>query len=161
MANDVAATLVERGKRYGDFAGHARYTQALKRVFQSSPNWAIMDDDQREALEMVAHKIGRILNGDPHYPDSWHDMAGYPKLVDDRLQAESKVSGTLPEPKVPASDSFREKPSVAAPTPAPAPVAPAPAIKPPVSGPVTPPPASGPVTPPAASGPVSGPVKRD
>lgn len=41
--------------------------------------------DQRESLEMVMHKIARIINGDPNYADSWHDIAGYAKLVADRL----------------------------------------------------------------------------
>ena len=27
----------------------------------------------------------RIVNGDPHYHDSWHDIVGYAKLVADRL----------------------------------------------------------------------------
>jgi hypothetical protein len=40
---------------------------------------------QREALEMIAHKIARIINGDPNYADSWVDIAGYAKLVADRL----------------------------------------------------------------------------
>ena len=53
-----------------------------------SPNWPGLTDAQREALEMVAHKIGRILNGDPNYHDSWHDIVGYAKLVADRLQRE-------------------------------------------------------------------------
>lgn len=35
---------------------------------------------------MTAHKLGRILNGDPHYADSWIDIAGYNKLVADRLE---------------------------------------------------------------------------
>jgi hypothetical protein len=34
---------------------------------------------------MIAHKIGRILNGDPNYADSWIDIAGYAQLVADRL----------------------------------------------------------------------------
>jgi hypothetical protein len=34
---------------------------------------------------MVAHKIARIINGDPNYSDSWVDVAGYAKLVADRL----------------------------------------------------------------------------
>lgn len=34
---------------------------------------------------MIAHKLGRIINGDPNYSDSWHDIAGYAKLVADRL----------------------------------------------------------------------------
>jgi hypothetical protein len=41
--------------------------------------------DQREALEMIAHKIARIVNGDPNYADSWLDIAGYAQLVADRL----------------------------------------------------------------------------
>lgn len=31
---------------------------------------------------MIQHKIGRILNGDPAYADSWHDIAGYATLVE-------------------------------------------------------------------------------
>ena len=45
-----------------------------------------LEPDQREALEMLALKIARILNGDPNYADSWHDVAGYATLVADRLQ---------------------------------------------------------------------------
>lgn len=82
----IDATLAERGDRYGSFTGHARITQALKAAMIASPNWATLADDQREALEMVAHKIGRILNGDPDYHDSWHDIIGYTKLVADRLE---------------------------------------------------------------------------
>lgn len=84
---DIAATLEQRGSRYGSFDGHARITQNLKRAMADSPNWSDLADDQRETLEMVAHKIGRILNGDPDYDDSWVDIAGYAKLIADRLQA--------------------------------------------------------------------------
>jgi hypothetical protein len=34
---------------------------------------------------MVAHKIGRIINGDPQYIDSWTDIIGYTRLVEKRL----------------------------------------------------------------------------
>jgi hypothetical protein len=44
--------------------------------------------DQREALEMIAHKIARILNGDPNYSDNWIDVAGYATLVANRLEKE-------------------------------------------------------------------------
>lgn len=87
--NGVDATLAERGSRYGSFTGHARITQALKRAMVDSPNWSLLLDDQREALEMVAHKIGRILNGDPNYLDSWHDIIGYTRLVETRLALDS------------------------------------------------------------------------
>ena len=84
-APDIAATLSERGSRYGSFTGHARITQSIKRAMIDSPNWATLADDQRETLEMVAHKVGRILNGDADYHDSWHDIIGYTKLIADRL----------------------------------------------------------------------------
>lgn len=83
---DLAATLKERGSRHGEFRDHANYSQSLKSVMQRSPNWAVMEDMHREGLEMIAHKIARILSGDPNYADNWHDIAGYAKLVDDRLQ---------------------------------------------------------------------------
>lgn len=82
---DINSTLEERGNRYGKFVGHAAITQDLKMVMRKSANWSVLKPDQKEALEMVAHKIGRILNGDPDYHDSWHDIVGYTKLVADRL----------------------------------------------------------------------------
>lgn len=77
--------LAERGARYGVFLKHALITQRLKAVMADTPNWVLLDDDMVEALEMVAHKIGRVLNGDPSYADSWVDIAGYAQLVADRL----------------------------------------------------------------------------
>lgn len=81
----IDATLVERGACYGLFPEHARITQALKAAMVDSPKWATLRPDQKEALEMIQHKIGRILNGDPDYHDSWHDIVGYTKLVADDL----------------------------------------------------------------------------
>jgi hypothetical protein len=85
---DIDKTLQTRGGRYGDFREHARVTQAIKRAMAAAPNWPRLTDDKREALEMVAHKIGRILNGDPEYRDSWHDGIGYLRLIEQHLEAE-------------------------------------------------------------------------
>ena len=81
----IDAVLNERGSRYGEFEGHALITQELKNVMRSTANWSELTFAQREALEMVAHKIGRILNGDPNYKDSWTDIIGYTRLVEQRL----------------------------------------------------------------------------
>jgi hypothetical protein len=89
--NDIAATLVQRGNRYGKFTGHAKITQTLKKAMRATDNWEKLSDDQKESLEMVAHKIGRVLNGDPDYDDSWIDIAGYAKLVADRLTTGKEV----------------------------------------------------------------------
>jgi len=88
MTADISETLAERGNRYGSFTGHAAVTQRLKTTMAGSDKWHLLAPDQKEALEMIAHKIGRILNGDPNYHDSWHDIVGYAKLVADRLALE-------------------------------------------------------------------------
>lgn len=87
MNLNVNETLKERGDRYGSFVGHAEVTQVLKQniaVALKKRN-KVLADDQQEALDMICHKIGRIINGDADYADSWHDIAGYASLVDKRL----------------------------------------------------------------------------
>lgn len=84
----VENLLHERGKRYGPFESHAEITQSIKRAMHAVDGWMRLSADQEEALEMIAHKIGRILNGDPNYDDSWVDIAGYAMLVAKRLQGE-------------------------------------------------------------------------
>ena len=87
MTTDITATLTERGQRYGRFTGHAEVTQDLKTCIRDHlrNRRKVLAADQREALDMITHKIGRIINGDPDYADSWHDIAGYAQLVADRL----------------------------------------------------------------------------
>jgi transposase len=84
----VGTILAERGTKYGNFIDHARITQDLKGVMGEFllDQGKRLDDDQIEALEMIFHKIGRILNGDPNYADSWIDIAGYATLVANRLE---------------------------------------------------------------------------
>lgn len=82
---EIEEILQERGSRYGEFREHARITQNIKAAMRDSPNWSSLDGDQIEAFEMIAHKLGRILNGDSNYLDSWQDIVGYAKLVADRL----------------------------------------------------------------------------
>lgn len=91
----IDTTLAERGARYGSFVGHADITQGLKKVMVATPKWTALTNDQKEALEMLAHKIGRVLNGDPNYIDSWTDIIGYTRLVEARLIDESKKVVTL------------------------------------------------------------------
>ena len=87
MTIKVEDVLKERGERYGSFEGHAQISQDLKLVIIESlfeRNKSIYSD-QFEALEMICHKIARIINGDPDYADNWVDIAGYATLVADRL----------------------------------------------------------------------------
>ncbi len=86
MADNIDNTLEERGQRYGDFKSHADITQGIKAVMQDGVQWRNLSDDKKEALEMIAHKIGRILNGDPNFHDSWHDIIGYARLIEKDLK---------------------------------------------------------------------------
>lgn len=87
-SNSIDAVLEERGSRYGSFVGHAAVTQMFKNMLLAEliERNKVLADDQQEALDMIFHKIGRIINGDPNYADSWVDIAGYAKLVADRLE---------------------------------------------------------------------------
>ena len=100
---DIQEILAERGSRYGKFSSHATITQALKEVMCGAvvdTNWARLSDSQKECLDMVAHKIGRILNGDPDYADSWVDIVGYTQLVVDELLAPQPLSYEMPVDKI-------------------------------------------------------------
>ncbi len=81
----VQETLDERQSTHGDFADHARVTQMLKTVIQNQPGWKSLNAMQRESLDMITHKIGRIMAGNPNHADHWHDIQGYAKLIEDRL----------------------------------------------------------------------------
>jgi hypothetical protein len=84
MTTEIDVTLASRGARYGRFVDHARIVQRLKRVAREE-GAEKLSDSQAKALDMIFHKIGRILAGDPNYADSWHDIAGYASLIDKEL----------------------------------------------------------------------------
>jgi len=81
----IEKTLKQRQKTHGDFATHAKISQDIKNAMREHGLYEL-DVDQIEALEMVAHKIARVLNGNPNHHDHWHDIAGYATLVGDRLK---------------------------------------------------------------------------
>ena len=76
----IDATLNARGNNYGDFHSQAAISQELSDVMAATPKWPELTPAQREALQMVQHKIARILNGNPRYLDSWVDIVGYAEL---------------------------------------------------------------------------------
>ena len=92
---DIKEVLAERGSRYGEFVDHAFITQSIKRAMKNSSYWNHLSDDMKESLEMIAHKMGRILNGDPSYIDSWTDIVGYAKLVEDYLKRKEKKNNEI------------------------------------------------------------------
>ena len=88
LTSSVDCILNERAVNYGTFVSQAELSQALKGVLHDAliARGKLLDADQQEALEMVLHKIARVVNGDSNYVDSWSDIAGYATLVAERLQ---------------------------------------------------------------------------
>lgn len=84
------ALITERGNRYGKFKDGAEIMQSLKDVMRDVDGWNNLTASQKEALDMIQHKIGRILNGDPTYDDSWKDIAGYATLIVNELNGDAK-----------------------------------------------------------------------
>jgi hypothetical protein len=81
----VASILAQRQTTHGEFADDASASQEIKDVLHMGKNWLDMTPVQREALENIATKIGRILSGDRNHKDHWSDIQGYARLVEERL----------------------------------------------------------------------------
>lgn len=92
MASAVDDILDDRAKDYGKFIEGAEIMQMLKRVVHNAieQRGTPLAFDQREAIDMIIHKLGRIINGNPDKVDSWRDVAGYATLVADRLEGTAR-----------------------------------------------------------------------
>lgn len=90
-ATDHLTTLLSaRESRYGSFDDNAEVSQELKSAIRYGTRYGACYSDQKEALDMIAAKISRIVTGDPDYIDNWDDIAGYAKLVADRLRRDQQ-----------------------------------------------------------------------
>lgn len=93
----IQSTLNDREAKYGDFSELAKAIQAYKSAIRHAPSWPKMTAVQREAAEMIATKLCRIVYGDPLHFDSWLDIAGYATLA-------SEEFGANKQPMIPASE---------------------------------------------------------
>ena len=77
----------EREKKYNGipYAFRARAAQAIKEAIYENTH-VFLPASMREALDMIAHKIARIIAGNPNDIDSWADLSGYPELIVRELQ---------------------------------------------------------------------------
>ena len=77
--------ISERNRTHGLFHKTARVAQELKVVLDRP------GDEERppyvsEGLDMICTKLSRIVAGTWDYADHWDDVAGYAKMVADRLR---------------------------------------------------------------------------
>lgn len=84
----VSDTLNERHKTYGIFEDLSKVAVDIKAAVRDGlkTSGGKLASDQQEAIDMIATKIARIVNGTPDKTDHWTDIAGYATLVADRLE---------------------------------------------------------------------------
>ena len=87
---EMQKILSDRKDKYGDFRYQANLSIYLKRVMRDGNEWHNMEPYMQESLDMIQHKIARILNGDPNYQDSWVDVIGYAQLALDRIREDEE-----------------------------------------------------------------------
>jgi Domain of unknown function (DUF6378) len=81
----VEALLQDRKKTHGEFGDQARVTQVIMETLGFEPGYRKLSYIQKEAIHMIAHKLARIVSGNPDHADHWDDIAGYARLVGQRL----------------------------------------------------------------------------
>jgi hypothetical protein len=84
--SEIKAILEERGKTHGPFRKHAALSQGLKMANMFCKDVALTNT-QQEAVDMILHKVARVLNGSPDHKDHWDDIAGYATLGMPKPQA--------------------------------------------------------------------------
>jgi hypothetical protein len=72
--------LKDKEATHGSFDDTATIAQTLKAVMRRGKNWEHLPPASKEALELIATKAARILNGDATDPEHWLDISGYAKL---------------------------------------------------------------------------------
>ena len=71
-------TDINRDHQHGGMEAVGNVSQLLKDAMRDGRNWERLSCGHREALDLIQHKIARILSGaDPHDPQHWEDVAGY------------------------------------------------------------------------------------
>lgn len=74
---DPKTLTSERKNQHGDWLQQAEMANRLKEQLRRSPKWEGMVPMQKEALDMIATKMSRVVCGDPSHADHWDDIAGY------------------------------------------------------------------------------------
>jgi uncharacterized protein with von Willebrand factor type A (vWA) domain len=90
---DIRNTLKEREATHGHYHHTAAGVQGMKEAMRLGQSWNRLSWQQKEGLEMIVHKISRMVNGDPYHPDHIKDIIGYATLVEDSMEAVEVCDG--------------------------------------------------------------------
>lgn len=80
-SSEPVPVVEARELHHGDYTDNATLSQSLKDVMRGGRNWSYLSPMEKESLELIAVKIGRILSGDHRHVDHWVDIGGYADLA--------------------------------------------------------------------------------
>lgn len=86
--SNIEKILEERQSSHGDYGVQSKVTEAIKDIlleagYKQLP-WYV-----RNALDLIATKIGRLVCGDYKHADHYDDIAGYAQLVKKEISKEA------------------------------------------------------------------------
>lgn len=80
---NVKDVINSRTSTHGEFNSNAKVAQSIQQALSAGDNFDKLSAPQLFALQNIAGKMARIVNGNPDEPDHWVDIAGYATLVHD------------------------------------------------------------------------------
>jgi hypothetical protein len=92
---DTTALIGDRAKTHGSWFDQSLLQNLIKADMHGAPRWHLLSASQKEALDMIAVKVSRIISGNPAEPDHWDDIMGYALLgkSGDHPRAEAEGEG--------------------------------------------------------------------
>lgn len=82
-------TLNERQSQYGCFEDVAFATENIIGILKRC-GYDNMPNTHKMAMYMIVSKMARLVNGDHNHLDSWHDIGGYSKLIENLIGGENE-----------------------------------------------------------------------
>lgn len=86
MSKSTQEVLDERKKTHGDFTDNAYMAQALKTIIRAGKYYGIRTEVEKEAIDMICHKLARAVSAEYYHQDNYVDIAGYATLVVERVE---------------------------------------------------------------------------
>lgn len=86
--------LDSRLKTHGEYGKFAEAEQTLQAAMRKTEGFQKLSLTQVSVLNMIQHKIARILTGSPDHLDHWRDIQGYAQRALDELQKKPGATDT-------------------------------------------------------------------
>src|SRR5699024_12051327 len=99
--------ILQKESSYDGMNRQGELTKELKGVHHDHEWWHKLTGGQQEALDMIMHKVSRIVCGDNLYIDSWRDIAGYAQVIVDALETTVGASDASVKRIVRTKDGWR------------------------------------------------------